>query len=63
MHPRFIPLRKLNAIAHPNLVVDIAEIVPNNLLGNSQLFRNFPILKSPSHELNHKQLSGGRACD
>jgi len=39
-----VPERQFYAIAHPDLVVDDAKIVANDLLGNSQLLGYFPIL-------------------
>jgi len=38
MHTSFIPQRKFDPIANPNLVVNRAEVIPNDMGIDAQLF-------------------------
>jgi hypothetical protein len=60
MHSRLIPQGKFNAITHTDLVVDDAEIIPNNMLAHAQLLRYFPVLETLGHQFDNMQLTRAR---
>jgi hypothetical protein len=60
MHSRLIPQCKFNAITHTDLVVDDAEIIPNNMLAHAQLLPYFPVLETLGHQFDNIQLTRAR---
>ena len=48
MHARFVPQRKLDAIVDSNLVVNVAQIVSNDVVADSELLCNLAVRQSPS---------------
>jgi len=60
MHSGLIPQCKFNAITHTHLVVDDAEIIPNNMLAHAQLLRDFPVLETLGHQFDNMQLTRAR---
>ena len=60
MHTSFIPERKFNPIANANLVVNYAEIIPNNVRIDAQLFSYVAVCEPCCHQLDHALLSGAR---
>jgi hypothetical protein len=61
MRSRLVPEREFHSIADADLVVDDAEIIPNNMLAHAQLLRDFPVLETLGHQFNHMQLTRARS--
>jgi hypothetical protein len=60
MHTSFIPEREFNAIANANLVVNHAEVIPNDMRVDSQLLSHVAVREPFCHQLYNGLLSGAR---
>jgi len=56
----FVPEGEFDAIAYPDLVVDHAEIVSNNVRANPELLSNFVVLQPFCHKLYDPLLAATR---
>src|ERR1700730_5665495 len=55
--PSLVPQREFDSVPQPELVVDDPKVVLDDMLGSSDAFCNFPILKSLGDEGDDKLLS------
>jgi hypothetical protein len=60
MYTRFIPERVFDPIANVKLVVNHAEIIPNNMRIDAQLFSHLAVCEACCHQLYHALLLGAR---
>ena len=56
VHPCLIPESKFDTVAQSNLVVDLSQVVPDNVLPDAQLFRDFTVLESLRNQLYDSKL-------
>ena len=60
MHPRFIPKREFDPIANANLVVNHAEVIPNDMRIDSQLVSYVAVCEPLCYQLYNGLLSRAR---
>ena len=56
MSPCLIPQCKLDTVADSNLVVDLAQVVPNNILPDAELLSDFTVVEPLCNQLDDAKL-------
>ena len=57
VHSGFVPQSEFDSVAHSNLVVNFAEVVPDNMFADFKFPSDFAIFQSLGNQLNNSQLA------